>query len=420
MSAPHFPARRLAASVLAIAFSALSVEGQEWSRFRGPNGTGLSESKTIPVSWSEADYNWKVALPGGGHSSPVLWGNRIFLQAAKAGETSVVCLDEKDGRVVWQKRYPHGQYHLHKFSSFASGTCALDAERVYFTRQDGAQIFLVALRHNGEPAWEVPLGSFVSEWGSGHSPIVYGELVVVANDQDEKGAVLAVDRKTGKQVWSLPRAGGKADYSVPCVLEQPGWPTVLLFNSSEDGIHGIDPVAGKVVWSTAPKVLRMRSIASPVVAGGVVFASCGSGGGGNYVIAVQLPASGTAKAEVKYDIRKAAPYVPTLIAYGGLAFFWSDAGIVTCVDAATGTQKWQERVTGNTFSSPICVQGRIYGTAETGKVSVIAAADTYQLLATNDLGELTRATPAVANGKIYFRTFEHLISVGGAKAVAAR
>ncbi len=413
MTTPHGLFPRLLALALVPALLAVEASAQEWSRFRGPNGTGISATKTVPVRWTEADYNWKVALPGGGHSSPVLWGNRIFLQVAEARDVVVVCLDEKDGRVLWKKAYPHGEYALHKFSSFASGTCALDAERVYFTRQDGRSMFLCALTQGGEPVWERALGGFESQHGGGHSPMVYGELVILANDQDREGAIVAVERKTGKPVWSIPRQGGNADYSVPCVLEQPGRLPVLVFNSNEDGISGVDPVAGKVVWSTVPKALTMRSISSPVVAAGLIYASCGSGGGGNYVIAVEPPASGTGRAEVKYSIRKSMPYVPTPSAFGGLVFLWSDGGIVTCIDPVSGTQKWQERAGGNTFSSPVCVDGKLYGIADTGKVTVIAAADTYQVLATNELGELARATPAVANGKIYFRTVGQLFSLGG-------
>lgn len=400
---------------LGLLLTQIPLSAQEWTRFRGPNGTGISAAKTVPVKWTEADYNWRVDLPGAGHSSPVLWGNRIFLLTAKARELSAVCLDEKDGRVLWQRKYAHGEYALHKFSSFASGTCAVDADRVYFTRQNGREMFLVALNHVGEPVWEAALGAFESQHGGGHSPIVHGELVVLPFDQDRAGALLAFERRTGKPVWSIPRSPGNADYSVPCLLETPGQPAVLVINSNEDGISGVDPAAGRILWSTVPKALKMRSISSPVLAGGLTFASCGSGGGGHYVIAVQPPAGGTGRAEVKYDLRKSMPYVPTPIAHGGLIFFWSDGGIVTCVDPATGAQKWQERAGGNTFSSPVCVDGRIYGTSDTGKVTVIAAADTFQVLATNELGETCRATPAVANGRIYFRTWEHLISLGGAK-----
>lgn len=405
---------------LIIALLALSVPisqswAQEWTRFRGPNGTGVSDAKTIPVKWSEADYNWKVKLPGGGHSSPVLWGGRIFLSSADAVNLSLLCVDEKDGRLRWKKDYPHGEYELHKFSSFASATSAVDDGRVYFTRQNGREIFLCALTHDGEPAWEVPLGAFESQHGSGHSPIVRGELVIIANDQDLASSILAVERKTGKQVWSVPRAAGMADYSVPCVIEPPGGPALILFNSKEDGISAIELATGRLQWSTGGGVLKMRSVSSPIVAGGVTFASCGSGAGGNYVVAIQPPAAGGTKAEVKYEVRKSANYVPTPVAFGNRVFLWSDGGIVTCIDPVTGEQKWQERAGGNYFSSPVCVDGRLYGTADTGEVVVLAAGDEFKVLARNELGELTRATPAVAKGRIFFRTWEHLISLGGAK-----
>ncbi len=409
------PRRSLVLALLTLSVPIAPLSAQEWTRFRGPNGTGVSDAKTIPVKWSAADYNWKVKLPGGGHSSPVLWGGRIFLAAADAVNFSVLCLDEKDGRLRWKKDYPHGDYELHKFSSFASATCAVDDGRVYFTRQEGRETFLCALTHDGEPAWERPLGAFESQHGSGHSPIVHGEFVIIANDQDRASAIMAVERTTGRQLWSVPRAAGMADYSVPCLIETPGNPALIIFNSKEDGISAVELETGRLQWSTGGGVLKMRSVSSPIVAGGLTFASCGSGAGGNYVIAVQPPAHGSGPATVKFEVRKSAPYVPTPIAHGDRVFLWSDGGIVTCIDPATGEQKWQERAGGNYFSSPVCVDGRLYGTADTGEVVVLAAGDEFNVLARNELGELSRATPAVANGRIYFRTWEHLISLGGAK-----
>lgn len=409
------PRRTPFVGLLTLSLAIAPLSAQEWTRFRGPNGTGLSDAKTIPVKWSDTDYNWKVKLPGGGHSSPVLWGERIFLSAANAEDFSVLCLNERDGRLLWKQDYPHGEYELHKFSSFASATCAVDDKRVYFTRQNGGEIFLCALTHEGQPAWELPLGAFESQHGSGHSPIVHGELVIVANDQDLASSIMAVERKTGKQVWSVPRAAGMADYSVPCLIESSGNLPYLIFNSKEDGVSAIELETGRLQWSTGGGVLKMRSVSSPIVAGGLTFASCGSGAGGNYVIAVQPPAAGGTRAEVKYEVRKSANYVPTPVAFGNRVFLWSDGGIVTCIDPVNGEQKWQERAGGNYFSSPVCVDGRLYGTADTGEVVVLAAGDEFKVLARNELGELSRATPAVANGRIYFRTWEHLISLGGAK-----
>lgn len=394
-------------------FAVGALHAQEWSRFRGPNGTGISDAKTIPVAWTDKDFNWKISLPAGGNASPVLWGHRIFLPVADESQFSILCIDERDGRQIWKKDYPHAPYHLHKFNSFASGSCAADEDRIYFTRQDGREMFLCALTQAGEPMWEFSLGEFETQHGGGQSPIVYQDLVVVPNDEDLAGQIVAVDRKTGEKRWSIPRRPGTADYSVPCVYEQPGKSPLLIFNSQDDGVSAVNPLTGKVAWSTINEVLKLRTVSSPVVAAGLTFATCGSGGGGNYVVAVKPPEDGSAKAEIQYTIRKAAPYVPTPIAYDGRLFLWGDGGIVTCADPATGETKWQERVGGNYFSSPVCVDGKIYGTSDSGEVVVIAGGDEFKVLARSDLGEATRATPAVANGRIYFRTWEHLISIGG-------
>lgn len=397
-------------------FTSVALAGaQEWTRFRGPNGTGITDAKGIPIQWTDADFNWKVKLPGAGHSSPVLWGDRIFLGTASTdtGKFEVVCLGAADGAVLWKKGYPFGSYQTHKFNSFASGTFALDGERVFFVRQNNDECFLTALTHEGAPVWEVPLGKFESQHGAGHSPIVYEDMVVLAYDQLGPGRIIAVDRLTGKPRWEVPRSAGKADYSVPCVFTQAGQPERLLFNTGEDGINALDPLTGEIAWRTG-EVLSMRSVSSPVFIDGVTFASCGSGAGGNYVVAIQAPASGKGEATVKFEVRQSAPYVPAPVVYRGLAFLWADGGIVTCIDARTGEEKWRERVGGNFHSSPICVDGRLYNVADDGKVVVLAATDTFTVLGRSDFDEETRATPAVAGGRIYFRTLEHLISLGGA------
>jgi outer membrane protein assembly factor BamB len=150
-----------------------------------------------------------------------------------------------------------------------------------------------------------------------------------------------------------------------------------------------------------------------VIAGGLIFGSCGSGGGGNYVVAVRPPASAGSSPEVAYKVETSAPYVPTPVAVDDLVFLWSDAGIVTCVRAVTGDTVWHKRVGGNYYGSPICVGGKLYCIREDGEVTVVAASDEYKLLGRNPLGEESRSCPAVANGRIYLRTFSHLISVGG-------
>ncbi len=189
----------------------------------------------------------------------------------------------------------------------------------------------------------------------------------------------------------------------------------MIFNASAHGITSVDPKTGKINWEVTG-LFEKRSCSSPVLADGLLIGSCGSGGGGNYVVAVHPGGTDKPKAgKLAYKIDKSAPYVPTPIAKGELLFLWSDAGVVTCVRARTGETLWTNRVGGNYFGSPICVQDRIYNIAADGTLVVIAAAEKYDLLAKNTLGELSHSTPAVANGTLYLRTFSHLISVGGRK-----
>ena len=167
------------------------------------------------------------------------------------------------------------------------------------------------------------------------------------------------------------------------------------------------------MWEYA-EAFDKRSVSSPILAGGLLIGSCGSGGGGHYVVAVRpgdLTQNG--KPELAYTIRQSAPYVPTSISLGDLLFLWSDAGILSCVHASSGAIKWQERVGGNFFGSPVCVDGRLFCISSTGEVVVVEASERFQVLARNPLGELTHTTPAVAGGRMYIHTSKHLVSIGG-------
>src|SRR5438094_805013 len=201
-----------------LAGCALTGAAQEWTRFRGPNGTGLSHTKTIPTKISDAEINWKVELPGTGHSSPVLWGERIFLTTTgdKSGGISVLCLSALDGRVLWRREFSLTPFPRHQFNSYASSTPAVDGERVYVLWNEPEHYMLTALDHQGKAAWQRDFGPFVSQHGCGISPVVYGDKVIVGNEQDDaksvkdsthrgKSFVLAVDAKSGKTLWQTPR-----------------------------------------------------------------------------------------------------------------------------------------------------------------------------------------------------------------------
>jgi outer membrane protein assembly factor BamB len=395
---------------------------QEWTRFRGPNGSGISSAKTIPTKWTDADFNWKTALPGAGHSSPVVWGDRIFLTTGddQAQKVWLMCIGVSDGHVLWQKGFPLTPYHKNSYNTFASGSPAVDAARVYACWSAPASYRLVALTHDGEKVWEKELGPFVSQHGGGASPIVYQDQVVLANEQDGPSFLIAVAAATGKTLWQTPRNTNQTAYATPCVYEPKDGPATLIFASQAHGLAAVAPDSGKVAWEL-PDLFDKRVVSSPVLAAGLIIGTCGSGGGGNYLVAVTPgDAAKDRKPAVAYTIRRSAPYVPTSVCVGDRLFLWSDAGIVSCVQAASGEVKWQERVGGNYFSSPVWVDGRLFGISTKGEVVVLEASDRFEILARNPLGETTHSTPAVAGGRMYIHTAKHLISVGGRKEYRAQ
>ena len=249
---------------------------------------------------------------------------------------------------------------------------------------------------------------------AGPSPIVYKDLLILGNDQDGESSLLAFDRHTGKLRWQTPREHEFVSYATPCVLARDGMPDELIFLSGARSF-GIDPTSGKTNWEL--DVFDKRTCASPVLADGMIWGSCGSGGGGNYVAAVKPGTpDGAIKPQEVWKITDSAPYVPTMIGKGDLVFMWSDKGVVACVKASTGQILWKQRSVGGNFSgSPVCVNHLLYCIAEDGEVVVLAASDQYELISKQSLGEDSRSTPAVAGGRMYLRTYSHLISLGGKK-----
>ena len=393
---------------------------QEWPRFRGPNGSGISSAKTIPTTWTDKDFNWKLPLPAAGHSSPVLWGDKVFITTGddQTKQVSVYCVSAVGGQVLWQKAFPFTPHHKNGYNTFASASPGVDQHRVYVCWSSPAHYTLMALTHDGQTVWEKDLGPFASQHGGGASPIVYQDRVVLGNEQDGEGFLIAVDAATGKTRWQTPRKAEETAYSTPCVYEPKDGPPALIFNSHAHGVSAIDPDSGKVLWELADPFDK-RVVSSPVVAAGLIIGACGSGGGGNYLVAVR-PGGAGKKPELAYTIRKSAPYVPTSVCVGDRLFLWSDAGIVSCVQAASGEVKWQDRVGGNFFSSPLWVDGRLFCVSTKGEVVVVGAADRFEVLARNPLGEVTHSTPAVAGGRMYIHTTKSLISVGGRAAVTVK
>ncbi len=405
---------RLLISLLVFLVADGTLHAQEWTRFRGPNGTGLSNAKGIPVSWTSADYHWKVSLPGTGLSSPVAWGNRVFVTAADttSGRRSVTCLALDTGKLLWSRDEPFSSYKKNRQNSYAAGTPAVDARRVYAIWQSRTDSSLVAYAHDGTPAWKVPLGAFKGGHGPATSPIVHDGTVYVCNDHEGPSFLLAVNATDGQVRWKVPRSGKRACYSTPCVFQRPGHGTEIIFVHSYQGIWGVDATSGKKNWAIDVfGTFKQRAIASPIIAGDLVIGSSGFTTARKNIVAVR-PGQKVDEVVEAFRVSESVPHIPTPLVYQDHMYLWADIGIVSCVSMKTGKSVWRKRIGGKFFGSPICVDGRLFVIDSKGTVVVVAASPQYKLLGKNPLGEPSRSTPAVSGGKLLLRTDSQLIAVG--------
>jgi len=412
--------RRCLLVMLAI-YPALVSQGQEWTRFRGPNGQGISHAKNIPVKWTEKDYNWKIVLAGGGHSSPVLWGNKLFVTGGdqKAGRGIIQAVSVSNGEVLWQKEYILTAYRMNKLNSYATATPVVDADHVYTLWGTKNETILVALDHEGTEIWRRTFGGVHCQHGPGSTPIVFDHIVVFTQEHEDtdkqaQSIWIAVDRLTGRTRWQLKRqTSPKTSYSTPCVYSPATDKPQLIFTSLAHGMTAVDPGTGTVVWELSSAFIS-RVVSSPVIADGLLIGTCGDASSGKRLIAIR---PGTSDKSIQpaeaYKIESSSvPYVPTSVAREGLLFTFHDRGYVSCLHSATGEQLWSEKPAKKFYGSPVWVDGKLYCITTEGEVVVIKAAATYGLLAINPLGEKSHATPAIAGERMYLRTYTHLISIG--------
>lgn len=402
---------------------------EEWNRFRGPNGSGISKATGIPVTWTPGDYLWQVDLPVQGGSSPVLWDGRIFLTGDDGDNASrsILCLDAGSGEVLWRRDSPLEHHYLHRDNDFASATPCVDADGVVVVWSTPRKVEMIALSLEGEEMWRRDLGPFRGLHGSGSSPVIADGLVLLANDQmnperfsfylpDDtdwnpgKSFLIALDRKTGETRWKIDRRSELAGYATPCI-RRVGDRAEAIFTSTAHGITAVDLQSGEISWEI-DQLWDDRTVSSPQLYGELVFGSFGQGLSGQRLVAVRPEAPGSSRGELVYDVTKAVPLVPSFIIKDGLLFLWTDSGVVTCLDADNGEVHWRERVDGEFYSSPLWIEGRLYCISKRGEVVILAADRDFAELGRVDLGEKTFATPAIGEGVLYLRTQSRLLALG--------
>jgi outer membrane protein assembly factor BamB len=388
-------------------FSLLStpVFAGDWPQFRGPTGQGYSDERGLPLTWTETkNVRWKVAIPGKGWSSPVIQGDKIWLTTATDEGKSLraVAIDRNTGAILLNVEVFRLKSlgHISSKNSYASPTPVLDGDRIYV--HFGAN-GTACLSQSGEIIWKTRLEYDNGQHGSGGSPVLYDNLLIVSCDGQDVQYVVALDKLTGKVRWKKSREGYQA-YTTPLVVPLDAGHQLI----SPGAFRAIayDPLTGKEIWQVKYGE-GFSNVPRPVYGDGLVFICTGFQEPS--LLAVRLDGRGdVTKSHIAWTLKRGAPLTPSPLLVGTELYLINDNGIATCVDAKTGTPYWQVRVGGNHSASPIYADGRIYFLSEEGESVVILPGKQFKAVAQNQLDGQTLASMAVSNGSIFVRSLTHL------------
>lgn len=392
--------------------------GSSWPQWRGPLHTGEAPRGNPPLEWSEEkNVHWKVEIPGLGKSTPVIWKDLVFVTTAvpkgPAGtlEYVVQAHDRGTGQVRWRKAVKEQAPHegTHKDGSYASGSALTDGDRVYaFFGSRG----LFALDLKGNVIWEKQLGTMQTRlsFGEGASPVLHGEHLVVNWDHEGHDFVVALDRKTGRELWRAER-DEPTSWSTPIVVIHGGKPQVIV--NATNRVKGYDLASGQVLWEAGGMTTNV--IPSPVHADGTVYVT--SGFRGNALMAIRLDqARGdvTGKPAIAWSYGRDTPYVPSPLLYrGGLYFLKTNSAVLTRIDVSTGKPDYTQRLEGlsNVYASPVAVGGRIYVLSREGVTMVLEAGPSPKVLSTNRLADGFDASAAIVDDELYLRGHKYLYRI---------
>ncbi|MFP6874666.1 MAG: PQQ-binding-like beta-propeller repeat protein [Verrucomicrobiales bacterium] len=371
----------------------------------------------MPGEWTEASSTWSAQLPGAGNSSPVIWGEKVFVTSAvDRGEQRVLmCFDIDSGRQLWRREVASVTHKRHKMNSYATSTPAVDAGGVYVLWGQPKMILAMAYTHAGKEIWRRDLGPYRSGHGYGVSPIVADGKLVIGNDQEGGNSIVALDTKSGRELWKTPRKALRATYSTPCVRPRDDGGNDLIVADWQQGVSAIDLATGRERWSSVVFDIddKQRAIGSPIIWNDLVIATCGFVTGMKRLVALRPEGAGQQGLHKVFQLDKAVPHVPTPLAHDGRLYLWSDSGMVTCVKLPEGKVLYDRERTssrGKIFSSPIAVGERIVNFSATGDVVVLQAGDEFKVLLEAKLPEGTTATPAVSGGRFIVRTKSKLLA----------
>ena len=405
--------RRL--SVIACLALFFPAHAENWPQWRGPRLDGTSAEKKIPVHWSATNnVLWKTALPGAGHASPIVFGDQVFTVAALPGseERVLLGLEAASGKISWQRSVLKSSLEKkHALNSHASSTPACDGERVFVAFLDRNEMVVAAYGLDGREQWLVRPGPFRSMHGFCSSPILYQDKVIVNGDHDGDGYMVALDRKTGRELWRIDRPNKTRSYCVPLIREIDGRTQMILTGSKCTASY--DPNNGKLHWIMDGPTEQF--VASPVFSAKDDLVVITAGFPEYHTLAIKADGQGKVGAEkIAWRTIKGAVYVPSPIIEGPYFLIISEGGVAHCFETRTGKILWTERL-GTHHASLVSANGLVYFLNDNGVMNVVKPGPQFEGVARNEIGEKCFPSPAISNGRLFIRGDNHLFCISETK-----
>ena len=411
--------------LLALIIALLSIEvalADNWPQWRGPSLNGTSAEKNLPLKWStEENVTWKLALPSWSGSTPIIWGDKIFLNIADGDDLYLWCVDRAKGTPIWKKRLGGGNTKMRK-QNMSSPSPVTDGKSVYVMTGTGV---LKGFDFSGNEQWSRDIqkdyGQFGLNWGYASSPLLFEDSLFVpvlhGMKTDDPSYLLRIDRKTGKTIWKVERPTNAIRespdaYTTPALLRYGN--TVEIVISGGDCVTGHDPATGKELWRAnglnPENHPFYRIVASPVVYEGVIYAPTRV----KPLLAIKAGGRGDITESHRLWSFQNGPDVPTPVTDGKYFYVVDDKGVMWCLEAKTGQTIWgPQRIKNGTYSSsPVLADGKIYITDEDGLTTVVKAGPKFEVLAENNLNDYCLSSPAISDGQLFMRTAQHLYCIG--------
>lgn len=405
--------RLLTLAALLLTWSILLTQAlaDNWPRFRGPDGSGHTSEKGLPVTWDEKNVLWKTPLKGKGQSSPIIWGDRIFLTSAvdDGKERLVICVDRKSGKVLWEQTAWKGTPdQSHAMNGWASATCVTDGEHVWASfGMAGLHCYTM----DGKNVWSRELGKFQSKTkrGTAASPILAGNLVIFNGDSESDPFLFGIDKLSGKTVWKIDRPA-REGYSTPLLLNANGRQELVL--NGDPNLVAYDPATGKQLWTC--KNFAARGEPAPAFANGTLYVINGQPGD---LYALRPGGSGdVTKAMLWHVPRNSGRDQPCPLVIGDYLFVSNMEGILICYQTKDGKELYKDRISGKISASPVAADGRAFFQAENGQTIVLDPGPTLKIAAKNTVGggagEIFRSQPTPCQGQWFIRSDKVLYCVG--------